>query len=53
MLSGRGGRGVSDEIALKVDTLDVHYKDFQALWNVSLSRPGWQDRLGDRGQRLG
>jgi len=27
---------VSDEIALKVDTLDVHYKDFQALWNVSL-----------------
>jgi branched-chain amino acid transport system ATP-binding protein len=37
MLSGRGGRGVSDEIALKVDTLDVHYKDFQALWNVSLA----------------
>jgi branched-chain amino acid transport system ATP-binding protein len=28
---------VSNEIALKVDTLDVHYKDFQALWNVSLS----------------
>jgi branched-chain amino acid transport system ATP-binding protein len=28
---------VSDEIALKVDTLDVHYKDFQALWNVTLS----------------
>ena len=28
---------MSDEIALKVDTLDVHYKDFQALWNVSLA----------------
>jgi branched-chain amino acid transport system ATP-binding protein len=28
---------VSDEIALKVDDLDVHYKDFQALWNVALS----------------
>jgi branched-chain amino acid transport system ATP-binding protein len=28
---------VSDEIALKVENLDVHYKDFQALWNVSLS----------------
>ncbi len=27
---------MSDEIALKVDTLDVHYKDFKALWNVSL-----------------
>jgi branched-chain amino acid transport system ATP-binding protein len=30
---------VSDEIALKVDTLDVHYKDFQALWGVSLAVP--------------
>jgi branched-chain amino acid transport system ATP-binding protein len=28
---------VSDEIILKVKDLDVHYKDFQALWNVSLS----------------
>jgi branched-chain amino acid transport system ATP-binding protein len=26
---------VSDSAALKVDYLDVHYKDFQALWNVS------------------
>ena len=39
MLSGRGGRGVSDGIALKIDTLDVHYKDFQALWGVSLVVP--------------
>jgi branched-chain amino acid transport system ATP-binding protein len=30
---------VSDDIALKVDALDVHYKDFQALWNVSLRVP--------------
>jgi len=28
---------VSEEVALKVDGLDVHYKDFQALWNVSLA----------------
>jgi branched-chain amino acid transport system ATP-binding protein len=28
---------VPDEIALKVDDVDVHYKDFQALWNVSLT----------------
>jgi len=27
---------VSERIALKVGDLDVHYKDFQALWNVSL-----------------
>jgi len=26
---------VSDSAALKIDDLDVHYKDFQALWNVS------------------
>jgi len=26
---------VSDSAALKVDCLDVHYEDFQALWNVS------------------
>jgi branched-chain amino acid transport system ATP-binding protein len=30
---------VSDGIALKIDTLDVHYKDFQALWGVSLVVP--------------
>ena len=28
---------MSDEIILQVKDLDVHYKDFQALWNVSLS----------------
>lgn len=28
---------MSDEIALGVENLDVHYKDFQALWNVSLA----------------
>ncbi len=28
---------MSEEVALKVDGLDVHYKDFQALWNVSLA----------------
>jgi branched-chain amino acid transport system ATP-binding protein len=27
---------VSDGIALRVENLDVHYKDFQALWNVFL-----------------
>jgi branched-chain amino acid transport system ATP-binding protein len=27
---------VSESIALKVTGLNVHYKDFQALWNVSL-----------------
>jgi len=27
---------VSQRLALKVAGLDVHYKDFQALWNVSL-----------------
>jgi len=27
---------VSDDLALQVENLDVHYKDFQALWNVSL-----------------
>ena len=26
---------MSDSAALKIDDLDVHYKDFQALWNVS------------------
>lgn len=26
-----------DELTLKVDRLDVHYKDFQALWGVSLA----------------
>lgn len=26
-----------DEPALEVDSLDVHYKDFQALWDVSLT----------------
>jgi branched-chain amino acid transport system ATP-binding protein len=32
---------VSDSAALKIDDLDVHYKDFQALWNVSFEvRPG-------------
>lgn len=25
-----------EQAALKVDNLDVHYKDFQAIWNVSL-----------------
>lgn len=30
-----------DSAALKIDDLDVHYKDFQALWNVSFEvRPG-------------
>jgi branched-chain amino acid transport system ATP-binding protein len=28
---------VSGRLALKVDALDVHYKDFQALWGVSLA----------------
>ncbi|MBW1668267.1 MAG: ABC transporter ATP-binding protein [Deltaproteobacteria bacterium] len=36
MLPGSGGRVVPDEIALKVSNLDVHYKDFQALWKVFL-----------------
>jgi branched-chain amino acid transport system ATP-binding protein len=27
---------VSEDLALKVTGLDVHYKDFQALWNVSV-----------------
>ena len=27
---------MSEMVALKVSGLDVHYKDFQALWNVSL-----------------
>jgi len=27
---------VSESIALKVEELDVHYKDFQALWNVHI-----------------
>jgi branched-chain amino acid transport system ATP-binding protein len=27
---------VANNLALKVSELDVHYKDFQALWNVSL-----------------
>jgi branched-chain amino acid transport system ATP-binding protein len=32
---------VSDSAALQVADLDVHYKDFQALWNVSFEvRPG-------------
>lgn len=32
---------MSDSAALKIDDLDVHYKDFQALWNVSFEvRPG-------------
>jgi branched-chain amino acid transport system ATP-binding protein len=32
---------VPDSAALKIDDLDVHYKDFQALWNVSFEvRPG-------------
>jgi branched-chain amino acid transport system ATP-binding protein len=28
---------VPDELTLRVDTLDAHYKDFQALWGVSLA----------------
>jgi branched-chain amino acid transport system ATP-binding protein len=27
---------VAHDLAIKVDSLDVHYKDFQALWKVSL-----------------
>jgi len=27
---------VSDKVALKASEIDVHYKDFHALWNVSL-----------------
>jgi branched-chain amino acid transport system ATP-binding protein len=27
---------VENNLALKVSALDVHYKDFQALWNVSV-----------------
>ena len=27
---------MSEGLALKVTGIDVHYKDFQALWNVSL-----------------
>jgi branched-chain amino acid transport system ATP-binding protein len=36
MLFGGGGRVVSNNVALKVTNLNVHYKDFQALWDVSL-----------------
>ena len=38
MLPRSGGKGgvVSGNLALKVGGLDVHYGDFQALWNVSL-----------------
>jgi branched-chain amino acid transport system ATP-binding protein len=28
---------VPDELTLRVDALEVHYKDFQALWGVSLA----------------
>ena len=31
---------MTGQIALQVKDLDVHYKDFQALWNVSLEVPG-------------
>ena len=27
---------MAHDLAIRVDSLDVHYKDFQALWNVSL-----------------
>ena len=27
---------MSDTVALKVSEIDVHYKDFQALWGVSI-----------------
>jgi branched-chain amino acid transport system ATP-binding protein len=37
MLSGSGGRLVAESNALEVRDLESHYKDFQALWKVSLA----------------
>ena len=39
MLPRGGGLIVSEKLALKVTGLDAHYKDFQALWNVSMEVP--------------
>lgn len=36
MLHGSGGGLVENNLALEVSELDVHYKDFQALWGVSV-----------------
>ncbi|MBW1997717.1 MAG: ABC transporter ATP-binding protein [Deltaproteobacteria bacterium] len=36
MLHGGRGSIVSEPVALEVTDLDVHYKDFQALWGVSI-----------------
>jgi branched-chain amino acid transport system ATP-binding protein len=36
VLHGSGGELVENDLALEVSEMDVHYKDFQALWNVSL-----------------
>jgi branched-chain amino acid transport system ATP-binding protein len=39
MLLGCGGKLVTANTVLKVDGIDVYYKDFQALWGVSLEAP--------------
>jgi branched-chain amino acid transport system ATP-binding protein len=36
VLHGSGRGLVSNNLALRVSELDVHYKDFQALWDVSV-----------------